>query len=151
MTTLEFIVQKYKLDMDQKNMPIEIPDISREDLPELFEELGFNVGAEIGVESGMFSYSILSKTPGLRMLYSIDAWKAYRGYRDHTSQEKLDRFYKETQEKLKPFVDANRCLIWKKSSAEAVKEFPDNSLDFVYIDANHAFYNVAFDIHHWLK
>ena len=34
---------------------------------------------------------------------------------------------------------------------DAVKTFEDNSLDFVYIDGNHDFLNVAQDIHYWFK
>jgi predicted O-methyltransferase YrrM len=36
-------------------------------------------------------------------------------------------------------------------SSEALKDFEDESLDFVYIDANHDFPNFTFDIHNWLK
>ena len=34
---------------------------------------------------------------------------------------------------------------------DAVKEFADNSLDFVYLDGNHNFTHIAEDIHHWLR
>lgn len=132
----------------QDKMPVAIPYMIRNDLPKLFDELGFRVGAEIGVESGVYSDIILKGIPEV-VLYSIDPWKSYRAYRDHTSQSKLDRFYEETKTLLAPYGD--RSIIMRKSSEEAINEFKDNSLDFVYIDANHAFANVAFDVHHWLK
>lgn len=37
----------------------------------------------------------------------------------------------------------------KKTSMEAVNDFPPRSLDFVYIDADHRFPFVAEDIYYW--
>ena len=34
---------------------------------------------------------------------------------------------------------------------EALADFEDNSLDFVYIDANHDFVNFTQDLHEWYK
>lgn len=148
MDTLSFILNKYDISLEDLNRnPYPIPNIIRDDLALLFNELNFTVGAEIGVESGAYSDVLLSSNIGLT-LYSIDAWKSYRGYRDHTSQVKLDGFYANTQARLAKYGE--RSIIWKKSSADALHDIPDGSLDFVYIDANHAFFNVAFDIHHWL-
>lgn len=129
-------------------MPIEIPDFGRDQLASLFSELGFTSGAEIGVEQGEYSEVLLSKNPKL-FLYLIDSWKAYRGYRDHTRQEKLDKFYQTTQQRLNPYL--NRIKIFKGFSMDVVEGFNDNSLDFVYIDANHDFLHVAEDIHYWSK
>jgi predicted O-methyltransferase YrrM len=149
MDTLNYILKKYNLSYDDNTaMPIRIPGVIRDDLGFLFDELGFTKGAEIGVESGLYSSILLASNPNL-VLYSIDAWKSYRAYRDHTSQEKLDRFYENTKQALKGFGD--RSIIWKKASMDAVKEIPDESLDFVYIDANHAFAHVAQDVHYWLR
>jgi len=111
---------------------------------ELFR--GMKVGAEIGVEQGLFSEIICQHNPGIR-LYCIDAWQAYKGYRDHTRQEKLDRYFNETIERLKSY----NCHIMRKWSMDAVKDFEDESLDFVYIDANHDFKHVAEDIAEWSK
>lgn len=47
MDTLDYIVKKYNLDINARS-PIEIPNIGRNNLPELFKELRFKVGAEIG-------------------------------------------------------------------------------------------------------
>jgi predicted O-methyltransferase YrrM len=41
--------------------------------------------------------------------------------------------------------------IVREYSMDAVKKYPDESLDFVYIDANHAFPYVAEDIFYWEK
>jgi hypothetical protein len=132
--------------MNSSFLPICVPLMDRDRLSAIFHGLGFTSGAEIGVEEGVFSESLLKDNPGCK-LYAVDAWKTYRAYRDHTRQEKLDRFYENTKTRLAPYnVD-----IVRKFSIDAVKDFPDRSLDFVYIDGNHDFYHCTTDICLWSK
>lgn len=125
--------------------PIEIPNTNRETLAHLFGVLGFQRGAEIGVERGVYSEILCRENPGVE-LYCVDAWKAHRGYRDHVKQEKLDRFYVQTTEKLKPYP---RATLVRKFSVDAARDFHDGSLDFVYIDANHNLQSVIADLAAW--
>jgi len=139
-----------KIDIDQRP-PVEIPTMTRKHLCRLFRKLGFRRGAEIGVERGHYSACICKCNPGIE-LYSIDPWKAYGGYRDHVSQSKLDAFYGETKERLSVCKNWGcKVHIVRKFSMEAVKDFEDGGLDFVYIDANHDFIHVAEDIWYWSK
>lgn len=142
---LDYIVDKFGLDLNKKS-PIEIPNIGRGNLGGLFKELGFMVGAEIGVERGLFSEKLCQGHPEMK-LYGVDAWATYTFYREHVSQSKLDGFYDDTLERMKPY---NFYPI-RAFSMDAIKHFPDNSLDFVYIDANHEFNHVANDLHEWSK
>ena len=142
--TIEHIKNKYNLDLEQK-APLDIQE-DRDNLAELFGELKFKKGAEIGVEQGKYSEVLCKANPGLK-LYCIDAWEAYKGYRDHVRQEKLNRFLQITKERLSPY----NCEIIKAYSMDAVKCFEDESLDFVYIDGNHDFINAAQDIWYWEK
>ena len=146
MDTLTYILNKYRLDPDTKRMPIEIPDVGRNDLAVLFAELGFKVGAEIGVECGLYSAVLCRANPDAK-LYSVDAWQAYKGYRIHVSQPKLDGFYEETRERVATYD----CKLVRKFSMEAVQDFEPGSLDFVYIDANHVLHYVIDDITEWQK
>lgn len=125
--------------------PVEIPDCSRDDLPAFFVELGFKVGAEIGVDKGEFSQK-LAQT-GLK-LYAIDPWLANKEYRISRRQSKLDAAYQQAKKILAPYPN---CLIIKKTSMEAVEDFADESLDFVYIDGNHEFRYIAEDLVEWTK
>jgi len=118
----------------------------RKELAKMFADMGLNTGAEIGVERGEFAEVLCKANPKLK-LYCIDAWKAYKGYRDHTNQTKLNSFYEKTKETLAPY-DVEIIKAW---SMEAVDKFKDGSLDFVYIDANHDFGHVAEDIYRWSK
>jgi hypothetical protein len=128
-----------------KGRPAEIPDCSRENLPQFFVEMGYKVGAEIGVDRGEFSEKL--GQVGLQ-LYAIDPWKSYKDYEDTRGQAKLDFLYEHTKRVLIPYP---KCTIIRKTSMEATADFADNSLDFVYIDGNHQFKYVAEDISEWSK
>jgi len=145
---VSYISDKYGL-VDQiptatfKN-PVSITGVERDSLAELFSELGYKTGAEIGVEQGAYSKVLLSRNPGLK-LFCVDAWARYSKYRDHVDQEKLDGFYKKTEERLRNY-DA---VLVRAFSADAAKQFKPGSLDFVYIDANHSIPYVINDIWMW--
>ncbi len=116
---------------------------SRNTLPDLFNALGYKRGAEIGVERGVYSEIIADKMPGVE-LCSIDSWRAYDGYREHVTQEKLHEIYVDAVRRLK-----GKSKILVNFSMDAVNDFYDETLDFVYIDSNHGFLHVAQDIHFW--
>lgn len=144
MNTLDFIVKKYNLDPNQKHQPIEIPNTTRDTFAELLGELKFNIGVEMGVERGLYSEVLCKANPNLR-LFSVDAWAAYQGYRDHVSQEELDEIMADAKRRLAPF----NCELIKGYSMDVVKQFEDESLDFVYIDGNHEFQQTVNDIAEW--
>lgn len=141
---LKYISAKYGVNVNQRSQPVEIPNATRETLASLIGELGFKKGAEVGVEEGIYSEILCKNNPELELL-CIDAWTAYRGYRDHTTQGKLDSIYEIARNRLAPY---NAKLI-KGFSVEVAKTIPDESLDFVYIDANHEFVHVVNDIAAW--
>lgn len=126
--------------------PCRIRNLNRYNLAEMFNKFGFKIGAEIGVERGVFSKAICSRIPGLK-LYCIDPWLYTKGYKEHVPQERLDGFYDLAKFRLEPF---DATLI-KSTSMNAVKDIPDESLDFVYIDGNHEFNYVMEDLISWSR
>jgi len=149
MDTLKYILEKYDLTYAPRHIqmsPTEIPNMGREQLPALMHELGFKVGAEIGVDSGWYSLSICKGIPDVE-LYCIDAWTMYNEYSDTFTQPKLDAAKLGAISKLEKY----NTHIVDKYSMEAVKDFEDGSLDFVYIDANHTLPFVMNDIIYWTK
>jgi hypothetical protein len=143
MNTLDYIFNKYQIAHDQKS-PIEIPNVGRESLAILFSELGFKVGAEIGVEAGIYSEAICIANPGVK-LHCIDVWGAYPDYFDHVDNDTMALLYEEAKIRLSRY---NTNLI-RKFSMDALKDFDAESLDFVYIDANHMLPYVLDDIYYW--
>jgi len=130
-----------------KSSPFEIPDCSRVDLPGFFKEMGYKVGAEIGVYKGNFSRKLCQA--GLKV-YAIDYWTPYSGFdRMEISQiERQEYLYHRTRKLLSRYKNAT---VIRKTSMEALKDFKDESLDFVYIDANHILKYAIEDIDGWSK
>ncbi len=144
MDTLEFFLNKYPVDLNTPS-PFTLP-ISREtDIPELFKELNFKIGAEIGVYRGGYSETLLKAIPDLK-LFGIDLWELYTGYRDYRKDDIRDA-YNEAVERTKNY----NCELIKGWSNQVVKKFKDESLDFVYIDGNHSFEYTVMDLAFWSK
>jgi predicted O-methyltransferase YrrM len=143
MDTLKYIATKFNVDLNHKP-PIEIFNINREIMAETLTELNFNLGVEVGVRQGLHAELLCKTNPKLK-LYGIDLWEAYSGYAEHAKQQ--DQFYQETLERLTNY----NCTLIRKFSMDAVNDFEDKSLDFVYIDAAHDFKNVAMDVCEWAK
>ena len=114
----------------------------RGELAQLFCELGFTTGAEIGVQRGAYSHCLCAANPKLR-LYCIDPWTPYKGGMPTTEQCEL--FLARAKERLAPYS----FEIVRKRSQEAAGEFKKGSLDFVYIDATHDFDNCMMDLILW--
>jgi len=146
MNTLQYILNKFQIQQPSEKLPIEIPNFGRNQMAELFCELNFKVGLELGVESGAFSNIICKANPGVK-LYCVDAWVSYGEYRHYVSQETIDAFYENAKKTLAPY---NTKLI-KGLSMDVVETFVDESLDFVFIDGNHTYDFVTQDVTEWSK
>lgn len=144
MSTFDFILNRYNLGKVHQS-PIILNYSRWKEIPSLFKDLNYTIGAEIGVEVGAFSKHLIQDNPNLK-LYSIDSWTEY-GLKDGKSQRRLDDYYERAKIKLAPY----NCQIIKDFSMNAVKRFKDESLDFVYIDAAHDYSYVKEDIREWSK
>lgn len=143
----EYIIDRYNLTVQRPWRATEIPEFTRAvGLAPLFNKLNYKVGVEVGVERGVFTEILCVANPQAK-IYGVDPWTAYRGYRDHVSQDKLDRFYQETLKRVENY----NCELIRDWSLGAAKEFDDLSLDFVFIDANHRLEEVIKDIVVWEK
>lgn len=137
------ICDKYKL-LPDGQLPVVIPDSREAGLVALWRELGYTTGAEIGVERGRFSEHICQGMPGVH-LHCIDPWQSYTRYADVIHQREMDKYYLMAVGRLKPY----HANITRLSSLDAVGLFKPESLDFVYIDADHELSHVIADISVW--
>lgn len=142
--TIEYLIERFRPDTSKK-LPWELHNINRTIMAQTLKDLGFTTGAEVGVAQGIHARILCEQIPGVK-LYAIDVWDHYKGYREYTS--KIHGYYNEARERLKSFDNA---VMIKKFSMEAVKDFEDGSLDFVFIDGAHDFKNVAMDVSEWIK
>jgi len=107
--------------------------------------MGAKRGAEIGVWAGEFSEMLCRMVPGLH-LTCVDPWMAYDDYREKKNdQPRLEAAYQATRARLKRMPHE----ILRMTSFQAAALVPDGSLDFVYIDGNHAEQFVRADLERW--
>lgn len=125
-----------KLDIDRLTLFSQIlPKISN----------GF--GVEVGTFKGEFSKQILSIWDGT--LYMVDVWREMdESYEDSSNHKYFNNnVYDDVIRNINGFDD--RAIMIRSTSESASKIFSNNLLDFVYIDANHAYDFVKNDIEYW--
>jgi len=145
MNTLQYIVDKYKVDLNSK-VPIGLNFSRWKELPILFKELGFKKGVEIGTYRGQFAETMCKLIPELD-LTCVDAWTVYKGYKDYGVNDLETVAYAEAKTRS----EKHGFKLMKAWSLDAVKNFEDESLDFVFIDGNHDFRHVTEDVDEWSK
>lgn len=108
------------------------------------------VGMEIGVWKGEFSQQIINAASP-RVLHLVDPWvvsddpdrdNAWYG-QNKVSQADMDEIY---QSVVKRFGDRNEVKIHRKPSTQALLDFENGSLDYVYIDGDHSYEGVRTDL-----
>jgi hypothetical protein len=137
----------FKLAATATKFPQEIPNVDREELAKLFCKLGFRRGAEIGTNEAVYTKILCENNPEAE-IFGVDPQIPYVDFETPARQPHYDALFKKTQEVLAPYP---KCKLVRKTSMEAVKDFEDGSLDFVYIDGSHTFENVYEDIVEWTK
>lgn len=119
----------------------------RKNLTKIINLNNFDLGVEIGVFKGEYSKFLLENCPNLFM-YCVDLWdsSAMSKKNMYNGDELFEKVFLEFQEKYK-----DRFSLMRKSSVEASYCFENNSLDFIYIDADHSYSAVCRDIESWWK
>jgi hypothetical protein len=145
MDTLEYIQQKFGLNMNQRN-PIEIPNFDRNQLTGLFSELGYKTIVEVGVCSGVYSDTLCRANPQAT-IYGVDPFIPHKEYKDYQLQRTISAYHEDAKKLLDKYP--NYRLI-EDYSVEAAKQFEDGSVDAVYLDGNHRLEYVIQDIQVWL-
>jgi len=121
----------------------------------VLRNLPHETGAEIGVHRGLFASKILAELPEIKTYYCIDSWEFYEDYKKTlrkgsfeatTSKDKIKQAF---LNKIAPWK--NKCVILHCTSMEALSSVPDEGLDWVFIDANHAYKYAKQDITGWSK
>jgi predicted O-methyltransferase YrrM len=102
--------------------------------------------AEIGCKEGRTTGFLLANLPHLRII-AVDPWKNIENGAESYSEwdwKKIERdFWHHVGE------HKWRCKMLPMTSAEAIRQVDDGSLDLVFIDAAHDHANVVKDIRAW--
>jgi hypothetical protein len=112
---------------------------------------------EVGVWKGQsitfLAVEVFNSVKDIR-IDAIDTWRGSHEHLDKRSQfyepllEVEDGLFNHFLENIEPVK--NLIKVIRKSSCDAVKDYKNNSLDMVFIDASHDYENVLKDIHAWL-
>jgi hypothetical protein len=104
-------------------------------------------GAEIGSFKGLYAKEILNIWTG--KLYLVDVWRelSLLEYADSSNQKQYKNIIIDCCDSIKGCED--RCFMLRSDSQNGSELFDDESLDFVYIDANHRYEYVKQDISLW--
>jgi len=79
---------------------------------------------------------------------AVDLWQSYPDKSDHFEWRDHEQFYNH----FKDVVDqhfADRVTIKRMDTVEASKDFADESVDFVFVDADHTYEGCKRDIQAW--
>lgn len=117
---------------------------------ELIKQLGFGFangnGVEVGTFKGEFSKEIMKNWGGT--LFMVDVWRGLgEEYKDSSNHNMHTNAYAEAMKNIEGYED--RAIMVRGTSEVTSEMFEDESLDFVYIDANHAYDYVKQDIELW--
>lgn len=126
--------------------------MTRASLPSLCREFGFTKGAEIGVWKGAYAAAFCTQNPAMHML-CVDPWLSYPAWLDTKNEmpaEQAARFMEQSYRIARETLDPLHCTIMREFSVDAAASVPDESLDLVYIDANHVFDAVLEDLTFWV-
>lgn len=127
-------------------------DLRAQQLLRWIEGMEQPAGVEIGVFAGELSQRLLER-PDLT-LWMVDSWAAGNGenglgdFHSALSQEQQDHYLGATRIATEFAGDRARILV--KPSLDAAREIADESLDFVFIDADHSYEACRADIAAWL-
>lgn len=115
-------------------------------LRQICREFPLGKGAEVGTFKGEFTREVVSGWMGT--MYMIDVWRPLGDeYLDASNHAMHTTAYAEAMENIKGLED--RAIMIRGTSEVTSDIFADESLDFVYIDANHAYDFVKQDIELW--
>ena len=95
------------------------------------------VGIEIGTCRAESTSFLLEKCPNIDRIFTIDPYKAYDDWNGEINQNVIDKFMMIAQENLKSYGDRARMI--RETSNDAVNNFTDTLVDFIFVDGDHSY------------
>lgn len=116
----------------------------------LVKKYNFKIGAELGVWKGRTFLHLLKTCPSIELLYGIDLWESQPD--NQGPEDYMDWPHRENEnyvrEQAKKFNE--KAVVIKDWTTNAANLVDDNTLDFVFIDADHSSESVKQDLDCWI-
>lgn len=136
-----------------KGNPHRLKGLVREDIYKLFVELGYTTGVEVGIEKGKNAQTMFEIIPNLK-LFGIDPYKQHP-HASYVYHAKLrhwnDDYLKNCKNQCLKRMNGRNFTLLQGFSENMANKLEDNSVDFVYIDADHSYDMVMLDIIKWQR
>ena len=115
-------------------------------LGEFLESRQLRDGCEVGVQRGIHAELLLRRWKSCRSFKLVDLWRQQDNYKDYANvdDEKQEAKYQDTQRRLAPWKD--KTEYFRMLSVDAATQIPNQSLDFIYVDARHDYCGVMEDL-----
>ena len=117
------------------------------------------VGLELGVFRGASFCTLLQNCPNIKTLYGIDSWQPYKDYlKDpydgntwaYDMDEKEIKFIRlQALHNIEYSGYKQKAVIIEKDSDDALDDFQDQSLDFIFVDAYMTYEQAVNDMEKW--
>lgn len=117
------------------------------------EEEKMKIGAELGVQRGIFAQEILDRWTSAKEYHLIDLWTHQDNYVDsaNVKQEIQNKFMNEALQRLQVFDGRTAIKVCRNYTVVCVKNYPNEYFDFIYVDARHDYKGVSIDIEDWWR
>lgn len=121
---------------------------TRDDFPEFMSRLGLTgVGVEVGTYRGGYATYLLNHWAGV--LHVVDPWEYQPDRRDMLNTPDQHDQFAIAMNALQDFVAAKRCVVHRRFSVDAARDWTHGPIDWVYIDALHDYESCLADMRAW--
>jgi len=117
-------------------------------IADLINKNNFKNIIEIGCAYGNLAEYLLNNTT-LEKLYSVDPYTAYPQMPCVQTQDDYDLMFGYATEKLKKYK--NKFELIRQRSEIAITYFLNKNINFIFLDGNHVFEEVKWEIEHYSK
>jgi len=126
-------------------------------LTKLLKNRPHKVGCEVGVNTGETTSYMLKHLPGIEKYYVVDPWRSYKvkGVGMYNGPAKSAKNIERGWERIiisfmkNTVKQSEKIILLRTFSTKAVQHVPDESLDWVFIDAHHRAKYIRENLHIW--
>jgi hypothetical protein len=141
---LECLSKENLIDIKKRISSLKLKD--RTEFGLLLEHLEYKTMIEIGVQNGIYANEILSKWSSFQKYYGIDPWSKQKNYQDWANVENDEQYKKYQNAKNILNKYGSKIELIRNYSKNAVSNFKNNSIDFIYLDGRHDYCGVYEDL-----